>query len=168
MCFFILLEFSFPFSYQRIETVQDFPPVYHYLQTLPADAAVLEMPFYNWNMSPYAMLESRRMYYATISYIPRLNGGSGYSPQPWQHRTMEFIYNFPDAKTVGYLKQIKITHIVLHKVEYDAFKKTAYTVNNKPVMHWDTLQRSIKHFPEITLIKQFGNDYVYQIQYEKR
>jgi hypothetical protein len=168
ICVLVLAEFNFPRSYYKIETLSEFPLVYQYLSKLPKSSAIIELPYYNWNMSPYGILENRRAYYETLYYRNRVNGGSGFSPQAWQNRTIDFIFNFPDARTINYLKSIKVTHIVMHKAEYDNMKSINYRVMDKKVRYWDELQNQLKQYPEIKLVKQVESDFLYEIVYEQR
>ncbi len=167
ICTLILVEFPVPRKYLQIETIDQFPQVYHFVKTLPKDAVILELPFYNWNMTPFAVIESKRIYYSTLHNKKRMNGGSGFSPPQWQEKTMEFRSNFPDDKTISYLKKIKVTHLILHKQEYEAMEKIYISQRDDKIMFWKDIVKNLRKYPEIKFVKQFGLDYFYEIKYKK-
>lgn len=84
-----------------------------------------------------------------------MNGYSGFSPHEWELNTKFLTKEFPDKKTIQYLKQIKVDYIILHKADYDQL----------PGFSFENIIKNIKQFPELKFIKQFNNDYVYELSH---
>ena len=62
----IIAEYNFPMNFFEITQLKDFPQVYSWLSTTPKDTKIIELPIYNWNMSPYTQKELLREYYSTV------------------------------------------------------------------------------------------------------
>lgn len=155
LCFFVLLEFS-PYTFKKVLVKNEFPSVYAFIQQLPKGTSIIELPIYNWNM-PHAGNEFFRMYYSTLHFKPMVNGASGFSPIPWQKQTYTFATSFPNKETIEYLKRIGVDYIVIHKTEYQVQTPTT------SFMSRETLEKKLSLFPEVTFVKQFGDDYVYKL-----
>jgi hypothetical protein len=85
----------------------DFPPVYDWIARQPDVRALLELPIRrNWR-------ENEAMYYSTLHWKPIVNGYSGY--EPWSHALIaQRIRFFPDRATIALLRDLGVTHILLH------------------------------------------------------
>lgn len=165
LCVLVLAEISFPLPYESIPTKEQFPQVYPYLASLPQKSSLIELPLYSWYMAPYSMNEFMREYYSTADFQPMVNGYSGFSPHEWERRSDEYMTEFPDDKTIGYLRSIHLDYIILHKKEYDTLEKNGYTILKKPAVTFTQVQQGLKKYRNIVFLKQFGDDYVYKITY---
>lgn len=157
----ILAEFNPPMHFLPISQMKDFPKVYTWLDTTMKDTAIIEMPIYNWNTFPYASIEQWRDYYSTANFRKTVNGYSGFSPPPWQVLVTNLIEYFPDQKTITTLKNMHITFIIVHKKEYDKMNHDKYKLNNHAVPSGNDIISSLKQNKTVTLVKQFGDDYVF-------
>ncbi len=162
-CSLVFLEYDFPMKIKKIEKKSEFPPVYSFIQTLPQNSAIIELPMYNWNMFKYSHFELKRMYYNTLHFKPTVNGHSGFSPDQWQQKTYEFMLNFPNEHLLRWLKENKIQFIILHKNEYKGLDRDKFRINNKPVVTWETLYGKLNDKVDILFMKQIGDDYIYKI-----
>lgn len=163
ICFLVFAEFTFPLKIEKIPKLYQFPPVYSYINTLPSNAAIIELPIYNWNMQPYSGIELKREYFSTVHFRPMVNGGSGFSPIDWQNQTYKFMLEFPSEQTIKRLKDIRVKYLIFHKKEYDKMELDNYKIRDINVVNWKTIQDKIKEFPEVKYIKNFGDDYVYEL-----
>ncbi len=95
-----------PIEYVEFEGI---PPVWDELQTTGEDAVLAFFPFYDLeNVS----VNARYMLRSTGSFRPMLNGYSGFTPQSYL-RHVEAMEEFPDPASIGYLRQLGVTHAVV-------------------------------------------------------
>lgn len=156
-------EFDFPMKLINMPTVKDFPKEHHWLATTPKDTIYLEMPVYNWNMLDYATLELWRLYYSTINYRRTMNGGGGFTPEPWQKLAYQLDEEFPSDKTISGLKDLGVDYVIVHKDQYDLLSKNKFMVNNKLMNNGDEVLRDLNSNNNLKLIKKFDDAYIYQI-----
>ncbi|MEK7571931.1 MAG: hypothetical protein AAB553_06690 [Patescibacteria group bacterium] len=118
---FILLvvaEFKFPITLVNIPQTKEFPSVYSWLNTTPANTSVIFMPAYNWNMT-YPQEEILRQYFSTTNFRRTVNGYSGFSPPPWQNLLEKLRSDFPSEETLKSIKNLGVTYIIIDKRMYD-------------------------------------------------
>lgn len=159
----IIMEFNFPITYQQTLQKQDFPQVYYWINTTPEDTTIVEMPIYTWDMQPYVMDENMREYYATVHFRKMVNGASGFSPPPWQSMVKDLLSTFPDDRAVTKLSSMDVDYIIVHKSEYDRLYENSFSIADKRIPNGDTVILNLNKNESLKLIKQFGQDYVYQI-----
>jgi hypothetical protein len=160
----VLGEFTFPFHYYTIPHQRSFPPVYSYLNSLKNTNAVIHLPWYNWDVLPYSHDEQMRMYYSTVNFIPMVNGGSGFSPPPWQKDAKNFAAQFPNAESIEWLRKNIISVLVLHKKDYDMLSQKNVSMSGKKVPSGDEMMQQLTQYPNITILKILGDDVVYQLK----
>ncbi len=151
----ILAEINFPFKYVQLPTIKEFSKVYTYINSLPKDIAIIELPIFSWDVQPYSNVEFMREYFSTIHFRKMVNGYSGFSPKEWEQNTKFLTKEFPNTKTIEYLKQIKVNYIILHKKDYDQL----------PDFLFENIKKNIKLIPELEFVKQFDDDYVYKLNH---
>ena len=98
----------------RVYTGSQVPPVYRFLNTLPAPGTVLvEFPFGEWGY------ELRYMFYSTNHWHPLLNGYSGTFPLSYSRRgaLLRHPLDSPDLAWKGLLED-GATHAVVHESLY--------------------------------------------------
>lgn len=160
----VIREFNFPIQFQKVPQVHEFPKVYSYINTLPQDAVIIEMPIFVWNMQPYVFAENYREYYSTVHFRKMVNGASGFSPPPWQKMVTELLKTFPEDSSIKQLKQLGVTHIILHKAEYDQLHKDGFTVEGKKIENGEVIFKKLEDSKHISLQQTFGNDYVFTLK----
>lgn len=160
----VILEFNFPMKYYPVPQKKDFPKVYSWLSTTPKSTVMVEMPVYNWNVSPYASQEFWRQYYSTAHFRKTINGISGFSPPPWQELVNFLLSEFPSDKSINKLKNIGVNLIVVHKNEYDTLYKNDYMILNRKILSGDEVIKYLLGHKDVYLEKQFDNDYVFRIK----
>lgn len=158
-----IMEYNFPMHFLKIEQINNFPKVYLWLKQQPMQYAAIEMPIYNWNMTPYASQEQIRDYYAAYHLHKIVNGASGYSPEPWQKMITKLLVSFPDNDSIIQLKGIHIKYIIVHKSEYNLLNKNNYIVQKRRINPGNQVVYILQKISSIKLTKQFGDDYIYQI-----
>ncbi len=159
----VLGEINFPFSYQSMPTVKQFPIIHQYIQTLPQDSKLIYLPIYPWNIQPYSNLEFEREFYSTLHFKTMVNGYSGFSPLAWESMAAKTTLLFPDNTSIIYLKKIGITHIIINMKEYSTLHSKKYLINGQPVPSVNELLDKIQKFPELKLIKKVEDNYIYQL-----
>jgi len=122
---------------------REIPDVYQWLANETGDFAIVEIPSDLWSDSSY-------MYYSTYHWKRIVNGYSGFVPDNYSE-TMMTLMSFPSNKSIDLLKSIKVKYIVIH-------------TKNMDQTLWNYIKIAIKDYPnEINLRKDFGNDFVYEI-----
>lgn len=160
----IIGEFNFPMQFQKMIQVKDFPKVYSWLSTTPNDAVIIEMPIYNWNMFPYGILELPRMYYSTIHFRKMVNGGSGFTPPPYEKMFYDLDAAFPSDATIVKLRNMGVTHIIIHKKEYDTLHKEKFYINDILVKDGQIVIDNLFESSRISFVKKIDDDYIFEIK----
>lgn len=158
----VILEYQ-PMRFTSVPQVSAFPPIYHYLKTLPKDTVIVEMPIYNWNVMPYSTKELDRVYYSTFHQKKTVNGASGFSPPPWQTMALRLLKDFPSMSTIQELRKIGVNYIVIHDEEYDLLKKEDFRMLDKKVDEGEDIVARVEKVKGIKMVKQFNKDYLFQI-----
>lgn len=87
------------------------PSVYQEVHSLPADAAILELPIKLWNM-PEAEIESLRSLYSLRHGHRRLNGYAGFAPASWIDLVNQINGSGLTPTNISTLRTFGITHVV--------------------------------------------------------
>lgn len=143
------------------------PPVYEMIINAPDDSIIVELPFHpEWTGSRmenqlqltyeevtendvYA-LEAYRTYFSAFHGKRMLNGYSGYFPNVYHDHASVFD-KFPTPEAIAALEKRRVRYILIHASQY---------VNDS----YSDIERKIKRYPELTLVAQFGTDYVYEVR----
>ena len=151
----------------RVPTPKELPPVYSFIENAPADSIIAELPLIpEWNSvrmedqldlrhqdvnenTVYA-LEAYRTYFSAYHNKRMLNGYSGYFPNIYHDHSIA-LDKFPTREGIDMLTKTRVRYILIHSSEY---------VN----VPYSEVERKIREFPELKLVKQFGADYVYEIR----
>ncbi|HXU47013.1 MAG TPA: hypothetical protein VN783_15905 [Thermoanaerobaculia bacterium] len=91
----------------QILEASEFPPVYAWLAGRPEVVAIAEVPM---TANP---AETAYMYYSTAHWKPIANGFSGYDP-PLHQELAGRLRGLPDRDDLDRLRQIGVTHLVIH------------------------------------------------------
>lgn len=143
------------------------PPVYEMIKTAPEDTIIIELPLHpEWlgkrmeeqlqltydevtENDVYA-LEAYRTYFSAFHGKLMLNGYSGYFPNVYHDHAGVFD-KFPTPEAIAALEKRRVRYILIHASQY---------VNDS----YSFVERKIKRYPELTLVAQFGTDYVYEVR----
>ena len=162
----VIAEFNFPMKFVAVPQKKDFPPVYAWLATTPKDTAIIELPIYNWNMWPQTQAELLREYYSTIHFRRTVNGYSGFSPPPWQVLVSDMLTKFPSRQTITQLHDMGVDYVIIHTDDYDRAHNDKLIVNKKRILSGKEILTQIKKYPQLKLIKQFDNTYVFALHFD--
>ena len=96
-----------------VDAGTDAPPVYRFIPSLPANAAILELPLGE------PALDIRYMFYSTLHWKPLVNGYSGGEPPDYEllDTSLQDVATRPDRAWQALLES-KATHIVVHEALY--------------------------------------------------
>lgn len=159
----IIMEFNPPMHFLKVPQITEFPKVYSWLATTPANSRIIEMPIYTWNMQPYVFTDNMREYYSVIHFRKMINGASGFSPPPWQEMVVKIMQEFPTQNTIRKLRQMGINYIIVHKIEYDKLYNDKFIVNKHSIQNGQEIIKKLSEDKTLKLIKQIEDDYVFQL-----
>jgi len=99
----------------RLPAAADIPPVYRFVQQLPASSALIELPFGE------VAFETRYMFYSTFHWRRLVNGYSGGGPDAYglQAERLKEIVPDPEAAWQAVVGS-RATHILVHEASYAA------------------------------------------------
>lgn len=160
----VVLEFNFPIKFYPVPEKKDFPKVYSYISKTSKSTVIIEMPIFNWNVTPYVNQEWWREYYSTVHFRKTVNGASGFSPFPWQDLVNFLLSDFPSDKSIQKLKEIGVNLIIVHKNEYDALYMNNYKILGKSTKNGEDVIKNLSDRKDLYLEKQFGEDFVFRIK----
>lgn len=151
----------------RVPVKKELPAVYEFIREKEDDAIIVELPLRpEWLSNPmehqlmlsyneltqndvYAS-EAYRTYFSSFHKKRMLNGYSGYFPNIYHDHSIA-LDTFPTAESIAMLEKKGIRYILIHASQYV----------NEP---FTDIEWKIRNFPSLRLVKQFGSDYVYEIQ----
>lgn len=163
ICSLVFLEIKLPLEYVKVPTYSKYPSIYTEIHKLPQNTRLIELPLYNWNMTPFAVKENLRLLYNTKHFKQTVNGTSGFYPPEWEEWSLYYIFNFPDKKSINHLREIGATHIILHKDDYDQMEKVKYKLQGREVRYWSEISNELKKYTNVKFVKRFGNIYLYSL-----
>lgn len=145
---------------------KNIPDVYQWLKSKPDNDIIVELPLRPlWrgismedqltrtyretrDEDVYAS-ETYRIYFSTIHYKRMLNGYSGFFPQIY-HDQAGLLDNFPSPQSIAMLERQRVRYILIHAWQYTDKK-------------YPDIQRQLTEYPNLRLVEQFGDDYVYEL-----
>ena len=154
----IVFEYNFPMHFLPVPQKNQFPPVYKWLETTPANTAVIIFPIYDWYM-PNAGYELNRQFYSTVNFRKTVNGASGISAPDWQTFVKFLNLNFPNKESLIRIKKLGVSYIIIEEGSYNNLKKTT------PALPYDGNQtvEILKKEPNLKLVKKFNDTYVFNV-----
>jgi hypothetical protein len=129
------------------------PVVYNWLETQPV-SPVLELPagvpdgrgeVYDETLKR----EARYLLFLTRHWHPILNGYGGNVPASYVRMT-EAVQKFPDAKSVEFLRSLKVRYVIVHR---DLLDETP----------WADVERQIRATKPQALVKDYQNEFVLDV-----
>ncbi|MDD2890885.1 MAG: hypothetical protein PHE49_09665 [bacterium] len=156
LCSFVLVEcFCAPLEFCKIPVGKEIPQVYNWLAKEKGDSPVMELPMSEWPR----LYDITYLYYSTYHWKKLVNG-YGIFPRGYTITRLK-MRQFPSLRTVEFLKKLQITYVLIHKEE---FLKTY----RKEQIKWDEIDKELQLYKDkIFLVKDFGDDIVYRVNYDK-
>ncbi|MEN9407805.1 MAG: hypothetical protein RLZZ455_1021 [Candidatus Parcubacteria bacterium] len=162
MFFLIVAEYN-PMRLYKVPQKIEFPKVYEVVKKLDTNAAIIEMPIYNWSMAPYSTQELMRVYYSSVHNLKMVNGASGFSPPPWQRQVTDLLQKFPSESSLRRMKSLGIKYIIVHSREYATLKNDGYRVLGTEMQAGDDVVKSLMLSKKVRLIQQVDQDYIFML-----
>lgn len=152
--------------YVKVPLWNQAPAIYHAVATKPDDSIIVEVPLHpEWNSVPmgsqlmltygdlqendvYA-LEAYRTYFSAFHGMRMLNGYSGYFPNVY-HENSVLLDKFPTPEGLAMLEKEHVRYILVHSSEYASGS-------------YADIDAKIRETAELTLVSQFGTDYLYEL-----
>ena len=147
---YILFENWISFSDKNLFTTTACPAIYSVVKNDPSVTSLVELP-----VSPaFTDMDNTLayIYNSTCHFKPIFNGYSGFAPPDYNENALA-INAFPEEKSIPKLKELGISHVLLHLDRVDSTKK-------------QTLEKSLKKSEHIEKIAASGNDFLYKIKGE--
>jgi hypothetical protein len=135
---------ALPLRGTRMPANETIPPVYRQLATQPEGKVVLELPY---DLAKNGPRELPRLYYSSYGWYRLVNGASGFNPQGLLDLSAQ-VQHFPDAVSFDVLRQMGVTHLVLHSAEFT------------PDQWRDVWSRLPSFLPSVASVAQFGDDFL--------
>ncbi len=164
-CILVIAEFTFPIKFFHTPSRASIPDVYNFLAQTKDSTVIAEFPIYNWNMSPYAADENTRLYYSTFHFRKTLNGGGGFSPQPWQEIVETLATEFPQDESIKTLKKLGVNYIIVHEKEFDKLNNEKYKIKDYSIPNSKMVKDMLSKNSSVKFIDTFDNkDSVFEIE----
>jgi hypothetical protein len=163
ICFEVLWEFRFPYQFQSIPPIDNFPKIYYFTKQLPANSVIAEFPIYNWNTFTKYNNDNLREYYSILGFTKTFNGAAGFDPPPWQAKVEYLIKSFPSVDSIKLLKDSGVNYVVLHVDEYNKLNATDKVFNGRVAPKGNEVLQYFKN-NNYKFIYYVDNDYVYKIK----
>lgn len=126
-----------------IPSQREIPLVYEWIKQLPEPVALTEVPislFYHGDKMESQLyrsyselkqgdvyaLETFRIYFSTFHHKKLLNGYSGFLPASYNHYA-EILEDFPSEYSIKTIRDIGITHVIVHLSQYEKLKRAELT-----------------------------------------
>jgi hypothetical protein len=146
---FITVEYlALPLHGTRMPANEAIPPVYQYLAAEPEGKVVLELPY---DLAENGPGELPRLYYSSYGWYKLVNGASGFNPRGLLDLSAQ-VQRFPDAASLDVLRQMGVTHLVLHSAEFS------------PDRWRDIWSRLPGFLPSVASVAQFGDDFLLSLR----
>jgi hypothetical protein len=104
-----------PIATPHIAVGSAIPPVYHWLETQPADTAVLELPIGQQNAVIWSY-QAMMTYYATFHWRPIVNGVGGYTPAGYESDAAT-LNKWPTPAAEKLLRTWGVRYVIWHPAE---------------------------------------------------
>ncbi|MFA5033429.1 MAG: hypothetical protein WC614_10465 [bacterium] len=156
ICSFVLVEcFCVPLEFCKIPVGKEIPQVYNWLGEQKGDFPIIELPMSEWPR----IYDITYLYYSTYHWKKLVNG-FGVFPRkyPVINRNM---HELPSHATVELLRKLKVRYVVIHKEDF------LKTYRNGQIS-WNEVEKELQIYKDkIFLVKDFGDDIVYEIDCNK-
>lgn len=118
----LLFEYaSMPLAY--VPYVVEVPAIDRWLDTLPRPFVVAEVPMpSSGDLGAYERHHTMAMLHATAHWQPTIHGYSGIRPA-LHERLYRELTAFPDATSLASLREVGVTHVVVHGEQYPADRR---------------------------------------------
>lgn len=136
---------SVPFSLEPVPTGAAIPEVYQWLRDQPDKQVIVELP-----IAVEVFHESPYIYYSTYHHWTLVNGWRSFTP-PGYSELVAALASFPSAESVQLLANLKVKYVVVHADKLPRLKLPAGSALLQP------------YAEALRLVRQFGDDYVYEL-----
>src|SRR5258706_712838 len=162
----VIAEYQFPMNFRSLPTKEHFPQVYSWIsKNTSSNPVIIELPIYNWDINPFGdNREVLREYYSTIHFRKMVNGGSGFSPPPWQTLVISLYKSFPSKTSLNTIKKLGVKYMIVHLDEFNIIHKTNFISHDYLLPDGENVMSELSVNPSINLVKRLGNDYVYEFK----
>lgn len=145
----LLAEYStYPFS--GVPYAIDIPAIDRWLDTQPKPFVVAEVPVPSpGNQGAHERHHTKAMLHATAHWQKTVHGYSGIR-RPLHERLYRELTTFPDARSVASLREVGVTHVVVHADEY-------------PDGAWPAVEARLSATPGLSLLHVEGAGRVYAL-----
>jgi hypothetical protein len=154
MALLVIEYFAAPARLLPIEVGSQVPQVYRWLNNLPQEAVVLELPaatstaFWQDESSMHRL--GRQQYFTTYHWHPTIMGYSGFWP-PLFWTDIDHLMAFPSTPSLRYLRGRGVDAVVLHQ---DQFSPSA----------WEATQQRLALFgDQLSLLESVDKSHVYAL-----
>jgi hypothetical protein len=145
----LLAEYStYPFG--GVPYAIDIPAIDRWLNTQPKPFVVAEVPVPSpGNQGAHERHHTKAMLHATAHWQKTVHGYSGIR-RPLHERLYRELTLFPDARSVASLREVGVTHVVVHTDEY-------------PPGEWPAVEARLAATPGLNLLRVEGAGRVYTL-----
>src|SRR5258706_1382212 len=162
----VVVEYQYPMRFHSLPTKEHFPPVYAWIaDNTPKNTVIIELPTYNWDINPFGdNKEVLREYYSTMHFRKMVNGGSGFSPPPWQTLVISLYKSFPSKTSLNTIRKLGVKYMIVHLDEFNIIHRTNFISHDYLLPDGETVLSELSINPSINFVKRLDNDYVYEFK----
>jgi hypothetical protein len=150
ICSLVMLEYLWvppfqPVEYRKAIVVENIPEVYRWLNDLPDDSVILELP-----LDVHLRDSTEYLYMSVYHWKKMINGYSGFFPEDYIKLEKMLTDNFTAEDTQSEISKIGVEYVIVH---FDI----------QSVLTTQTTPDILDQLPKLNLIKVFESDYVYEV-----
>ena len=171
LCLFILEVWQYNTPMVLVPTKKTIPSVYTWISEQPEPMILAELPvslFYHGdtmenqlyktydklNKQDTYALETYRLYFSSFHNKRMINGYSGFLPDSY-NRLTENLENFPSEDSIQTLRDLGVTHVVIHINQYDDKRR-------------DDITKTLPNSPLLAISYSQNGDLVYRINKKQK
>ncbi len=151
---FLLAEYtSYPFA--GVPYILEIPAIDRWLNTLPKPFTIAEVPVPSpGHLGQYERHHTTAMLHATAHWQKTVHGYSGIR-RPLHHELYMKLTNFPDPAAINALREVGVTHVVVHTDRYQG-------------EDWRAVESQLARSPDFEFLHAEGAGRVYAIRKTSR
>jgi hypothetical protein len=136
----LLLTVEFRAPLETVEYRVEIPAIDRWLDTQPKPFVVAELPLANpRNLGAWERMHTTYMLHATAHWQKTIEGYSGMRPA--RHEALyEQLTKFPDEPSLKALRDVGVTHVVVHTASYDRAHWQQVDTRLASLQQWLTLE----------------------------
>jgi hypothetical protein len=138
----LLLTVEFAAPLQTVEYRVEIPAIDRWLDTQPKPFVVAELPLANpRNLGAWERWHTTYMLHSTAHWQKTIEGYSGLRP-PRHEALYEALTTFPDERSLEALRDVGVTHVVVHTASYDPAHWQQVDARLASLQGWLTLEHT--------------------------